>query len=193
MSSLESLEHHEHAAHAAEGGAKHAALLVAILAALLALTEVQVKHAEIRVDQDAISAADSWNQYQGKSVREAVSKDLAGLAATLDNPTDAAKAASRAKLLAAYQSDAERYERDPKDGKQAIAGRARGFEADRDATLERAHGFDNAAASFEIGIVLATASAITSARLLLVLAVLLGGAGIALAILAFLYPEWAVL
>lgn len=193
MSTLESIEHHEHAAHAAEGGAKTASLLVAVLAAMLALTEVQVKHAEIKVDQDAIAATDSWNQYQGKSVRQAVTRALAGLAATMDTPTDPAKAAGRAKLLDTYKADADHYENDPKDGKRAIADRARAFEEHRDSTLERAHAFDNAAASFEIGIVLATASAITASRMLLGLAVFLGVAGMAIAGLAFVHAEWVVL
>ena len=87
------LEHHEHAEHLAEaehGGGKHApaegvahsqsnrmaALLVAVLAAALAVTEQGAKHAEIRVQQNAIYATDAWAQYQAKSTRGTFSKDI---------------------------------------------------------------------------------------------------------------------
>jgi hypothetical protein len=191
MTSIQSLEHHEHAGHAAEHGAKGAALLVAVLAALLALVEVQAKHAEILVEENSISAADSWSQYQAKSIRQAVARDISRLAATLDTPTQPDIAADRAKLLQALRDDQERYEKDPKDGKAAIASRAHALEAARDHTLERAHAFDNAAAALELGIVLATASAITASKMLIRLAMGLGVAGIVIGLLALWAPELA--
>ena len=64
------LEHTEHAEHLAHGhghsddpdGRRNqmAALLVAVLAVGLALSEQGAKHAEIRVQQDSILAADAW-------------------------------------------------------------------------------------------------------------------------------------
>jgi hypothetical protein len=191
MTSFQSLEHHEHAGHAAEHGAKGAALLVAVLAALLALVEVQAKHAEILVEESSISAADSWSQYQAKSIRQAVARDISRLAATLDTPTQTDRANDRATLLQALRDDQDRYEKDPKDGKAAIAARAHAFEAARDHTLERAHSFDNAAAALELGIVLATASAITASRMLIRLAMGLGVAGVVIGLLAFWAPELA--
>lgn len=190
MTTLETLEHHEHATHAAGHGAKNAALVVAVLAALLALTEVQAKHAEILVQESSVAAADSWNQYQAKSVRQAIARDLQRLAGTLDTPTDSARAAERQALLAAFQSDQDHYENDAKDGKKAIAVRARDFEGERDRTLERAHAFDNAAAALELGIVLATASAITSSRMLIRGAIGLGVVGLLFGALALVHPEW---
>jgi len=191
MTTFQSLEHHEHAEHAAQHGAKGAALLVAVLAALLALVEVQGKHAEILVEENSISAADSWSQYQAKSIRQAVARDIGRLAATMDVPAQPDRAAGREALLKALQQDQERYEKDPKDGKEAIAGRAHRFEAARNETLERAHAFDNAAAALELGIVLATASAITASGMLIRLAMGLGVAGVVLGGLAFLAPAWA--
>jgi hypothetical protein len=67
----ETLEHHEHAEHIAHGNDAHeaaapyrrfnqmAALLVAVLAAGLAITEQGAKQAEIRVQQNAIAATDA--------------------------------------------------------------------------------------------------------------------------------------
>ena len=183
------LEHHEHAAHAAGHGAKHAALLVAILAACLAVSEQQAKLAEIKVSNSAVLAADAWGQYQGKSTRQVIAQDLAAVMDTLDKPADPALVEQRAKVAAKLREDAKRLQDDPKDGKEAISKRAREFEALRDESLERAHAFDKAAASLELGIVLATASAITASKMLIRLALALGVIGIALAVLGRVDPE----
>ncbi len=191
MSTLETLEHHEHAAHAAEHGAPHAALVVAVLAALLALAEVQAKHAEIQVQSNLIAAADAWNQYQAKSIRSAIARDLERLSGTLDLPADAARATQRVALIKTLQSDQTHYESDPKDGKQAISVRARGFEEARDKSIERFHAFDNVTAALELGIVLATASAITHSKMLIRIAIALGAFGIVLAVLGLTEPSLA--
>ena len=184
------LEHHEHAGHAAEHGNKRAALLVAILAACLAVSEQGAKHAEIRVAENSISAADAWTQYQGKSIRQALAHDLADLGATLDAPRDAAGVAARKAMLDRLSQEQVHYERDAADGKQAIAQRAHGFELARDAAESRTHSYDNAAAALELGIVLTTVSVIASSELLLVAAVALGGIGLVLALLGLLAPAY---
>ena len=191
MSTIQTLDHHEHAQHAAEHGGKRAALLIAVLAALLALVEVQAKHAEILVEEDSVAAADSWSQYQAKSIRQAVARDLGRLAVTLDVPSQPDRAAGRQDLLKSLKEDQEHYEHDPRDGKQVIAKRAHGFEDARDHMLERAHAFDNAAASLELGIVLATASAITASRMLIRIALGLGVAGVILGVLGLTAPGLA--
>ena len=183
------LEHSEHATHTAGHGAKHAALLVAILAACLAVTEQQAKLSEIKVNSNAVLAADSWGQYQGKSTRQLISQDIAAMVETLDKPADPALGELRAKVAAKLRDDVKRFQDDPKDGKEAIAKRAAAFEATRDLALERAHAFDKAAASFELGIVLATASAITASKMLIRLALALGAIGLALAVLGRIDPE----
>ena len=184
------LEHHEHAHHAFEHGAKNAALAVAILAAMLAVSEQQAKHADIKVQTTGILAADAWSQYQAKSIRQLVSLDMSAMLSALDAPTDAAFAQRRADVIKRFQDDADHFAKDPKDGKDAIAQRARQWEDERDESLERAHSFDNAAASLELGIVLATASAITAAKLLFRFSLLMGAVGLVLAVLGWTAPEW---
>jgi hypothetical protein len=183
------LEHGEHAQHAFEHGARHAALLVAGLAALLAITEQQAKLAEIKVTANSVLAADSWGQYQGKSTRQLISQDLAVMLETLDRPSDTALAQKREAAITRLKDDVKRFQNDPKDGKESIAERAKGFEEIRDAALEKAHTFDKAAAAFELGIVLATASAITAAKLLFRFALFLGVLGAALAAAGLFDPE----
>lgn len=216
------LEHHEHAGHIAHGGhAEHAAahghspdragdhaeehapakasfaqwtaLLVAFLAAGLAIGEQGAKHAEIRVQQQAIDAADAWAQYQAKSTRGTVAKDIAALVAVMDVGADPDRFARRDQLVRQLMDDQEKYERDPKDGKEAIARRAHRFEHDRHHSLEQTHAYHNGSAAYELGIVLATASAITGSRPLVLVALALGLAGITFSLLGYFAPEWGAI
>ena len=191
------LQHHEHAEHALEHdgghGNRRAALLVAILAACLAISEQGSKHAEIRVSENAIAATDAWAQYQGKSIRQALAHDLAALGATLALPPGEAAPAARSTVLQGLAQEQAHYERDPGDGKQAIAQRAHGFEQAREDALARTHSYDNAAAAFELGIVLATVSVIATSEMLLAASLCLGGVGLVLTLLGWLAPTWGVL
>jgi hypothetical protein len=204
------LEHREHAEHLSHGHAEHhstshdaqtlshehhsrmAALLVAVLAATLAVTEQGAKHAEIRVEESSIFAADAWAQYQAKSTRSTMSKEFANLIGVLGTP-DAGLADRRKELLDQLQQAQERFESDPQDGKNAVARRARAFEAQREVALEQTHSYHNGAAAMELGIVLATASAIIRAKSLILMALGIGVAGIVFAILGLVAPEYGAL
>ena len=187
----EALEHHEHAEHAAHEGSKRAALLVAVLAALLAICEEGAKNSEIRVQENSIAAADAWSQYQAKSVRATISRDLAELLATLDPPQSAEAASKRAEVIKQLRADEAHYEHAPGDSKDVISVRAHSFEAARDYALEQTHTFDKGTAAFELGIVLATASAITVSGPLFIGAVGVGVAGAVLGLLGLLAPGLA--
>lgn len=190
---VESLEQHEHASH----GAGHemsrttqwTALLVATLAAGLAIAEQGARHAEIRVQQRAIDTTDAWAQFQAKSTRGTVARDVAALASILDFGTDPVAVARRDALVAKLRGDAESYDHDPKDGRDAIANRAHEFEHLRDHATEQTHAYHNGSASYQLGIVLATASAIMRSRALLMLAAALGVAGVVLSVLGYVAPE----
>ncbi len=194
---VESLERHQHATHSEHGGehglskgTQWTALLVAALAAGLALAEQGARHAEIRVQQRAIDATDAWAQFQAKSTRGTVARDIAALAAAMEFGPDPAATARRDALVAKLRADAEGYDKDPKDGRDAIARRAHEFEHDRDHATEQTHAYHNGSAAFQLGIVLATASAIMRSRVLVAIAAGLGVAGVALSILGYVAPEY---
>lgn len=206
MSSVRSLEHHEHAEHIAHAGhgeghgaaetapsgvsfAQWTALAVAFLAAGLAICEQGAKHAEIRVQQQAINTADLWAQYQAKSTRGTVAKDIAMIVDAMDVGTDPAAVARRNAVIAKLRADQETYEHDPKDGKDAIGERARHLEEEREHSLEQTHTYHNGSAAYELGIVLATASAITRSKPLFIVAIVLGVGGILFSLLGYAAPE----
>ncbi len=185
----ETMETHEHAEEAAHGGRRHTALLIAVLAAGLAFCEQGAQHAETRMSQSAVSAADVWAEYQAKSTRANETKDLAQIAALL--PANAAGDA--AAIQARFSADIARFETDPKSGKQALADKAHRLEETRDAAHERLEAFDNAAAALQLGIVLTTASVITGSLMLVWGGLLLGVAGGILALLGLVAPGLAAI
>lgn len=215
-SAYQSLEQHEHAGHIAHGGhdaspegqgkaqpeahahsganpAQWTALLVAFLAAGLAIGEQGAKQAEIRVQQRAIDAADAWAQYQAKSTRGTIAKDVGAILSVLDVGSDPAAVARRDALIAKLRAEQDAYEHDPKDGKEAISQRAHRFEHERDHSMEQTHAYHNGSAAYELGIVLATASAITRSKPLLYVALGLGLAGIVFSLLGYFAPQYGAL
>ena len=214
---LKTLEHHEHAEHiahaAAHAGAHEgahegahnpshaglkgkllsaqlAALLVSGLAAGLALAEQGAKHAEIKVQANLVNAVDAWAQYQAKSTRGTIAKDIGSVITALDPPASQEVADRRALVVKGLVADQERFDKDPLDGREAIARRARDFEAARDHALEQTHAYHNASAAMELGIVLSTASALIGSRYLIVAAMVLGAAGVACTLAGYFAPEW---
>jgi hypothetical protein len=182
----------EEAVHAAHSNNKHAALVIAVLAAALAICEQQAKRAEVELTERAVLAADTWNEYQAKSIRAAISHDLASLAASLDEPVGVERAALRMQTVKQLTDDETHYNKDPKTGKDALAEQARRYEEQRTQALERSHSLDNAAAALDLGIVLATASVITASSPLLIFAYVMGVLGIVLGAAGVLAPSLLV-
>lgn len=206
---LKTLEHHEHAGHIAHehkeghGGGDHArpghptarmaqmaALLVAVLAAGLAISEQGAKNAEIKVQANLISAADAWAQYQAKSVRSTVARNTVMLLGALGPAASEEVADRRRKMEAELAADQERYDNDPKDGREAIALRAHGYEHARDHALEQTHAYHNGSAAMELGIVLSTASAIIGSKMLIWGALGVGVIGGFCSLAGLFRPEW---
>jgi hypothetical protein len=182
----DTLEQHEHAEHAAAGGRRYSALLIAVLAAGLAFAEQGAQHAQTEMSAKAIAAADLWAQYQAKSIRANEARDLAAVL-TVTGPAGPTRDA----VVTQLRADANRFENDGSTGKAAIANQAKALEAARDAAHERLESFDYAAAAFQLGIVLTTASVITRSRMLVTGAALLGVVGATLGVLGLIRPDWA--
>ncbi len=182
----ETLEQHEHAKEAAEGGRLYSALLIAALAAGLAFVEQGAQHAQTKMNQSSIAAADLWAQYQAKSIRANEAKDMASVV-EVTAPAGPARDAA----VAGLRHDADHFEKDTKGGKAAIAEQAHADEERRDRAHEHLEAYDNAAAALQLAIVLTTASVITSSSMLTIIGLLLGIAGAALGILGLVRPEWA--
>jgi hypothetical protein len=165
----EQLEYADHAKHAAHAS-KQVALLIAILALFLALSEMLGKSANTEALTVNIKVSDTWNFFQAKSIRRTVI-----LAAADEMKVEAISAKGDAKTamdkqIATWQETAARYQSEPKpeggEGTKELAERAKEAEHERDTALSRYHNYEMASAAFQIGIVLCSAAVVTGTFLL---------------------------
>jgi hypothetical protein len=191
MSAHESMEHAEHAEHAS-GSNKKIALLIAVIALCLALSETLGKGAQTEAIAKNVEASNLWAFFQAKSIRRtqvqtAADQGKIALAGTTD---DATKAALQ-KQIEEWGKTAARYRSEPEtgEGSEQLSERARHAEHERDEATAKYHHYEIASALFQIGIVLASATIITG---MIVLAwgsgVLMLG-GIAITVLGLYSPH----
>jgi hypothetical protein len=163
MSANESMEHAEHAEHAAESN-KKIALLIAVIALFLALSEMLGKGAQTESISLNVETANLWAFFQAKSIRSTTLQAAAeGLEAQSDAMTDPAAKAAAAKRIDAWRKTTARYEDDPGtgEGRKQLSERAKHTEMERDLAMAKYHHFEIASAAFQIAIVLASATIIT--------------------------------
>ena len=191
MSAHESMEHAEHAEHAS-GSNKKIALLIAVIALFLALSETLGKGAQTESIAKNVEASNLWAFFQAKSIRRTTVQTAAeqaklGLGATTD---DATKAAVQ-KQIEDWQKTAQRYRSEPetKEGTEQLAERAKVAEEERDLAEAKYHHYELASAAFQIGIVLASATIITGIMALAWISGLLTLAGIAVTSLGIFVPH----
>lgn len=169
----EQLEYAEHAKHAAHDS-KHIALLIAILALFLALSEMLGKSANTEAITLNIKVSDTWAFFQAKTIRRTV---LVAAAEEMKVGSASATGDARAamdKQVDEWQKTAARYRSEPEthEGTTELAERAKEAEHERDTALARYHNYEFASAAFQIGIVLCSAAVITG---MLMLAWIAGG------------------
>ena len=191
MSAHESMEHAEHAEHASSEN-KKIALLIAVIALFLALSETLGKGAQTEALSKNVEASNLWAFFQAKSIRRTVVQavsDEARLSLALLGD-DAAKAALQ-KQIEEWQKTAARYRSEPEtgEGTEQLAERAKHAEEERDLATAKYHHFELASAAFQIGIVLASATIITGIIALAWISGLLAVAGIAFTALGIFVPH----
>jgi hypothetical protein len=178
----EKLEHAVHE-HGAGPQARIAAVIIAVLAGALAVTEFGAKDAQTAYLAHHIAASDTWNQYQAKSARRVT---YTATADVLESLPGASEAAVRSRIDAA-RANAERMRSEPgADGMEQLAARATGREHERDHEAHRYHGLELASSGLQLAIVLASISVVTAFSPLLAGAGLLGLASAGYAAVAWL-------
>ncbi|HEY0235404.1 MAG TPA: DUF4337 domain-containing protein [Afipia sp.] len=191
MSAHESMEHAEHAEHAS-GSNKKIALLIAVIALFLALSETLGKGAQTESISKNVEASNLWAFFQAKSIRRTVvetTSDHARL--SLGNVGDDAAKLALNKQLDAWQKTAARYRSEPEtgEGSEQLAERAKHAEHERDLAMARYHHYEVASAAFQIAIVLASATIITGMIALAGVAGVLALAGITFTAIGFFAPH----
>jgi hypothetical protein len=187
----EHVEHAEEAEHIA-GSNKKIALLISVLALFLAFAETLGKAAQTEGLRANIEAANLWAFYQAKHMRETLLRTAAeSMELTVPTISDADAKAATQKRITSWQKTADRYFSDPEkhEGRKELEERAREREKERDLAFAEYHHYEIASAALQIGIVLASASVITSMVVLAWLGGALGIVGVALMAVGYYAPN----
>jgi hypothetical protein len=191
MSAHESMEHAEHAEHAS-GENRKIALLIAVIALFLALSETLGKGAQTEAISKNVEASNLWAFFQAKSIRRTAVQTAADQARlTLATTSDDAARAAIQKQIDDWQKTAARYRSEPEtgEGTEQLAERAKHAEHERDEATAKYHHFEIASAAFQIAIVLASATIITGILALAWVSGLLTLAGIVVTVLGLYSPH----
>ena len=174
------------------GADRRIALLIAILALFLAVAETVAKSAQTEAISRNVEAANLWAFFQARSIRQTTVRTAAEAAEwdRLAAVEDAVRNAI-ARQQQAWRDSAQRWESEPAtgEGRRELMARAKAAEAKRERSLAAYHLYEFGSAAFQVGIVLASASIITTVPALALGAVVLGVVGLGLTALGFVAPE----
>jgi hypothetical protein len=191
MSAHESMEQADHAKEAA-GENRKIALLIAVIALCLALSETLGKGAQTESISKNVEASNLWAFFQAKSIRRNVVQTAAEQGkVSLGTAADDATKAALQKQIDEWQKTAARYRSDPStgEGQDQLSERAKHSEEERDLATEKYHHYELASAAFQIAIVLASATIITGMIWLSWISGILTLAGIVMTALGIFSPH----
>ena len=172
-----------HEAHVEHGdtGARNVAILISVLAAGLAIAEMQEKSAQNRYTAAHIQVSDDFAFYQAKTERMNLYTLHAETLAALPNAADPAIA----REIATARATASRLDTEPGTGRKDILAQSEADKADRERYAHRYELFEIVVGALQIAIVLASVSVVTRMRPLAVGAGIIGIGAILAGVLVF--------
>jgi hypothetical protein len=177
---LEQVEHAEEAAERREDFGRRAAVVVSVMAALLAVSNLAGSRASTEAILAQARASDTYNEYQANSLKRHINDDDATQLRILAAGTPA-EAPANAQADTLEQAVNDKYQ----PAQDELLPEAQNLEHERDVAEARHRGFQSAEAAFQLGIVLASISIVARARWLLLIGAALGAVGVLLALNAF--------
>jgi hypothetical protein len=188
---LEVHEAHEHIEKAHHQNNKRAAILIVVLAAMLAITEMAGKEAQFASIADNIDTSDTYAFYQAKTIRSTTLQaavESANLQPADGLPEKAV--AARDKQVETWKKEIERLDSDPahKEGRKELLEKAKQLEEMRNHEIHAYHDYEYAAAALQLAIVMASAAVITELFALELISIGLGVVGLAFAAVGWLMP-----
>lgn len=167
---------------------KKIALLIAILALFLALSETMAKSAQTSALSYNIEASNLWAFFQAKTIRMTTLRTAADAAEVdLKHEKNPARAALLQKRIDDWRRVAATYDSEPetKEGRKELSVRAKAAEQNRVRAMASYHYYELSSAALQIAIVMASAEIITGVVALIwisgglgVVAVILGAVGL---------------
>jgi hypothetical protein len=170
---------------------QRAAVLIAILAMLLAITSLGGNNATKEALNSNVLASNYFNFYQAKNMRQTaftLSADQIELSVLNDSSVSDAAKADLKKKLEEYRKTIARYESEPEtgEGKKELLIKAKEHEAKRDHALKQDPYFDYAEALLQIAIVVISVAILSGLGWLVAFGAILGTVGALLMVNGFL-------
>lgn len=152
-----------------EGVNKRIGLLIAILALMLAFSEIGGKNAEQDALARNIEASNLWAFFQAKTIRGTTLRTAADeMEVALAGVADPAQRERMQKRVDGWKATIVRYEPEPEvnEGRKELMARAKAAEARRDVSAARDDKYDVVSGLLQIAIVVSSAAIITGVTLL---------------------------
>jgi hypothetical protein len=161
-----------------EGGLRHVSLIISVLAVLVAMVTVLGHRTHTEAVLMQTRAADQWNLYQAKKIRQGQVATAADLLSLQPSSNDAAVQ----KKLGEYKSHSQKWDTELVDEQS----KAEDLEREVDQAERRADRYDLGEALLQIAVVLSSITLLTRQKAYFLLGSLLGLAGLLLAASALL-------
>ncbi len=168
-------------------GNKKIALMIALLALVLAISETLGKAAQTTALSQNIEASNLWSFFQAKTVRMTT---VRAAAETVEVNPALAELPKAREQVENWRKAAARYDSEPetREGRKELAQRAKEAESRRDLAMAAYHQFELASGAVQIAIVLASATIITATAALAWVAGALGLAGVVFTLIGIFAP-----
>lgn len=158
------MEHEVEVEHPKSSVHRRVGILIAIMAAGLAFTEMAGRNAATDVVRETVDASDTWAFFQAKTIRAAMLRaDARALTLqTIGHPgTDTSAVA---KTVTDWESTAAREESEPStgEGRKELLVKAQAIEKHRDDRSAAMETYEMGSGALELGILLASTSIVTS-------------------------------
>lgn len=171
---------------------RRAAIVIAILALFLALSEAGAKKADHISTEKNIESSDLFNFYQAKKIRSTIIETASQtLESQMPGVSDPKAHDALEKQIADFKTKAAEFEHDPKkpeDSLDAIQDRANEAGEARELANRQLEHYELGSGAVQIAIVLASAAIITGVGALMWFSVALGAVGVILMTLGFFAP-----
>lgn len=158
------MEHEVEVEHPHSPVHRRVGILIAIMAAGLAFTEMAASNAATDVVRETVEASDTWAFFQAKTIRAAMLRADARALTLQTTGRPEVDNSAVTKTVADWEATAAREESEPStgEGRKELQLKAQAIEKHRDDRNAAKETYEMASGALELGILLASASIVTS-------------------------------
>ena len=166
-------------------------IVIAVMAGVLAFTEMASRNAATDVVRETVEASDTWAFYQAKTIRAAMLRADARALTLQGTGRPELDTAQIARTVADWEATAAREDSEPTtgEGRKELMLKAQAMEKHRDDRDAAKETYEMASGALELGILLASTSIVTSFIPLAFAGAGIGAVGAALGLCGWFAPH----